>query len=74
MGIQFIEDEDTHELKAIIGKKNFRISACKFNVNYNIKFIKLESPNDNDIHTVVIDDRHSQYFMTNRLWELSTGS
>jgi hypothetical protein len=34
----------------------------------------LESPDGNDIHTVVIDDRHSQYFMTNHLWELTTGS
>lgn len=51
LGIQFIEDENTHELKA-----------------------RIESPDGNDIHTVVIDDRHSQYFMTNHLWELTTGS
>ncbi|GBC10055.1 hypothetical protein RclHR1_09300002 [Rhizophagus clarus] len=51
LGIQFIEDETTHELKA-----------------------RIESPDGNDIHTVVIDDRHSQYFMTNHLWELTTGS
>ncbi|CAG8680376.1 10355_t:CDS:2 [Funneliformis mosseae] len=51
LGIQFIEDEETHELKA-----------------------RIESPDNNDIHTLVIDDRHSQYFMTNHLWELSTGS
>ncbi|RIA95429.1 hypothetical protein C1645_816659 [Glomus cerebriforme] len=51
LGIQFIENEATHELKA-----------------------RIESPDGNDIHTVVIDDRHSQYFMTNHLWELATGS
>ncbi|CAG8553855.1 6748_t:CDS:2 [Acaulospora morrowiae] len=33
---------------------------------------RIEGPND--IHTVMVDDRHTQYFIANYLWELSTGS
>ncbi|RHZ88466.1 hypothetical protein Glove_22g15 [Diversispora epigaea] len=49
LGIQFIEDPNTHKLKT-----------------------RIEAPND--IHTVIVDDRHTQHFMANYLWELATGS